>query len=531
MKFLNTMGIQDVVVVGGGVAGLVAAYRLKQMDPLLTVKVLEAKGRVGGRTLTEELDIGNGLKEKFDLGGQWVGYAQEDVMDLIKELSIETYPQHIDGTKFMQLGSDSVRTYKSDIPSLSIRGLIELQYLIWKVEWMAKKVPIQDPYSSPYAEELEGLTVEAFIRKHTSSLEVVEVLDVACKVAFGADARRISALYLLAYGNASGGIMKLFEVKDAAQELRLKGGAMQISEILAERIGKGNVLLNHPVQKIIQNDDEVLVLTENGKTFQSKRVVMAAPPNMINTMKFEPPISGFKKVIYENQPIGHLTKFIVIYRKAFWKDKGYSGEIVSNGGTSSLNGCTTGPISVTFDATSFKGTPAIVGFIAGRASIEWCKKTEKEREEAVMHDLARHFGSEALDYVSYNEKIWAEEPYTGGCPVMFGVPGTMFAFPHLRLPFNRIHFAGTETATKCTGFISGAVQSGKRAATEILYNLKPSLIKPADLYGTCYHDESIPKPLHRAKYNGGFAWYWIISILVVIAVVIFAYIMKTSRIV
>ncbi|XP_076039089.1 putative flavin-containing monoamine oxidase A isoform X6 [Oratosquilla oratoria] len=438
MHHNNTMGIQDVVVVGGGVAGLVAAYRLKQMDPLLTVKVLEAKGRVGGRTLTEELDIGNGLKEKFDLGGQWVGYAQEDVMDLIKELSIETYPQHIDGTKFMQLGSDSVRTYKSDIPSLSIRGLIELQYLIWKVEWMAKKVPIQDPYSSPYAEELEGLTVEAFIRKHTSSLEVVEVLDVACKVAFGADARRISALYLLAYGNASGGIMKLFEVKDAAQELRLK---------------------------------------------------------------------------------------------AFWKDKGYSGEIVSNGGTSSLNGCTTGPISVTFDATSFKGTPAIVGFIAGRASIEWCKKTEKEREEAVMHDLARHFGSEALDYVSYNEKIWAEEPYTGGCPVMFGVPGTMFAFPHLRLPFNRIHFAGTETATKCTGFISGAVQSGKRAATEILYNLKPSLIKPADLYGTCYHDESIPKPLHRAKYNGGFAWYWIISILVVIAVVIFAYIMKTSRIV
>lgn len=69
---------------------------------------------------------------------------------------------------------------------------------------------------------------------------------------------------------------------------------------------------------------------------------------------------------------------------------------------------------------------------------------------------------------SYTEKIWADEEYNGGCPVCFGVPGTMFTFATLCRPHGRIRWCGTETSTHWAGYLSGAVQSGRRAACEIL---------------------------------------------------------------
>ena len=62
--------------------------------------------RLGGRTLTVKVDAGNDKTESFDMGGQWVAPSQPDIMEVLKEFEIETYPQWINGTKVMQVGSD-----------------------------------------------------------------------------------------------------------------------------------------------------------------------------------------------------------------------------------------------------------------------------------------------------------------------------------------------------------------------------------------------------------------------------------------
>ncbi|XP_063600227.1 probable flavin-containing monoamine oxidase A isoform X2 [Penaeus indicus] len=483
----------DVIVIGAGVAGLSAAHKLKKAG--LQIAVLEAQDRVGGRTLTQPVDIGQGKTELFDLGGQWVGSSQKHVMDMLRELGLETYPQYTSGTKVMQLGpGGKVRTYKSDIPSIgSLKGLVQLQLFIWKIERMAAQTPIEDPYKSPYARELDGHTVDSFARKHITCEVTVRLIDVACKVAFGTEATRISAIFFLAYSNAAGGVMKVLEAKEeTAQEARVKGGTQQISQLLAKNLGDEIVFLSHPVVRVDQTGENVKVTTENGDTVEARRAVMTAPPNMILKMAFSPPLPPSKRLIYENLPIGHLIKFVVVYDRAFWRENGFSGEIVSDGGTESLpEGVSRGPLSVCFDATSHRGTPAIVGFIAGRQEVEWQGKTIDERKAAVLQGLAATLGPDARHCVSYTEKIWAEEPYIGGCPVVFGVPGLSFALPHLRSPHERLHFAGTETATEWTGFISGAIQSGNRAAIEVLKNLRPELVDENDLKGTCYDPGSI----------------------------------------
>ena len=90
---------------------------------------------MGGRTQTLNVDIGDNQQEKFDVGGQWVSPSQLDVMEILQELGIETYPQFTSGTKILQAGAENtIRTYSSDIPSIgSIWGLIEMQLFIWKV--------------------------------------------------------------------------------------------------------------------------------------------------------------------------------------------------------------------------------------------------------------------------------------------------------------------------------------------------------------------------------------------------------------
>ena len=73
-----------------------------------------------------------------------------------------------------------------------------------------------------------------------------------------------------------------------------------------------------------------------------------------------------------------------------------------------------------------------------------------------------------MNPTSYTEKIWSEEKYNGGCPVSFGVPGVAFTFSSLREPHGRIYWCGTETSTHWAGYLSGAVQSGRRAACEVM---------------------------------------------------------------
>ncbi len=79
----------DVLVVGAGLAGLVAASTL--LAQRATVRVLEARDRVGGRTLTHRVAQG---ADGFDLGATWCWSYQTEIQRLAAELGVETFAQH-----------------------------------------------------------------------------------------------------------------------------------------------------------------------------------------------------------------------------------------------------------------------------------------------------------------------------------------------------------------------------------------------------------------------------------------------------
>ncbi|KAK1800668.1 hypothetical protein P4O66_005877, partial [Electrophorus voltai] len=427
----------DVVVVGAGLSGFSAAHLLKKRQEQWKVLVLEGKGRVGGRTLTQHLPAAHG-EDMWDMGGQWVSSSQTHVMELIRELGLEVSRQFTEGKKIHHMGGANakIRTYTSSIPSFSFLALLDFIQFLWKIERLCKTVSVEDPMTTPNAQQLDSMTLQSFMDRHIWTTGKPPALK---------------------------------------QAVDRSGGTQQLSERLAEQVGKHSVRLGSAVTAIWQNEDHVEVKTATS-TINCKAVIVTCPPHMADWSPC---------VVVNPLPYWSLSQHSNDIRMAFWKRKGFSGEIVAR----PSEDC---PFGVTFDATSHQGSAALVGFIAGAQGSSWNSRELVERKDAVIASLVKYLGLEAASYIHYEEKDWSKEEYSGGCPVNVMVPG-MLTYYHAGLrkpcgralspPFStsRIYWAGTETATQWCGYLSGAVQAGQRAAVEVLAAECPSVLSESEL--------------------------------------------------
>ncbi|KAH3872451.1 probable flavin-containing monoamine oxidase A [Dreissena polymorpha] len=474
----------DVVVVGAGISGLSCARYLLRKDTSLKVMVVEAKDRVGGRTLSVPMKTATGTNT-WDLGAHWVGRCQPHIMRLIEELELQVHPQYLKGRKFLQVGKDnSIKSYSSDIPTLSLLGLLDLDRAMKKIDTLAREISQSDPYGHKRAAEFDGMTLETYINNTMWIGESKETLSIAIRAVLGVELADVSLLYFLTYVSAAGGLKQLVEATPfTAQEYTVQGGTQQISLSIAEELGDSRLRLSEPVTSITQEEHLVTVTTNNGSVFKCKKVVLAIPPNQFARIQFVPAIPTVMKELHKRMPMSNYVKFLITYKQAFWRDQGYSGEIVTNGGPCHMKvACSCGPLSFSYDDTSASGDPALVAFMAGSQAIDWRQQTPENRRKAVLEGLAQFFGAQVHEYVDFQEKDWDSEPFCEGGPVCCATPGAMrFYVQGLRKPVGNIHLAGTETATVWTGYMSGAVQAGYRAAMEVLECLRPGTVSQQEV--------------------------------------------------
>src|ERR687898_2449161 len=110
MNQANVPEQADIVVVGAGMAGLIAARDLLAAN--VSALVLEARNRVGGRLLNHTLENG----AVVELGGQWVGPTQDRVLSLAEELGVGLFPTYIQGEHFLAVDGDVKRFDGHDFP-------------------------------------------------------------------------------------------------------------------------------------------------------------------------------------------------------------------------------------------------------------------------------------------------------------------------------------------------------------------------------------------------------------------------------
>lgn len=446
----------DCIIIGAGAAGLTAARKLGNAGK--KVLVLEARDRVGGRTYTISARCGMPV----DIGGQWLGPGQNRSLALADELDLTLWPQPQEGINLLKVRG-KLRSFKGNIPSLPLFSLLEMQINIWRLEALARSVLAAAPQDTPHAKAWDHTTVAQWMNKHVRSANTRAVFTAAIHAVFATEPDEISMLQFLFYLKCAGGLMPLISAEGGAQEQRITGGAQQLSEGLASFARKqgAQIRLATPVRQIDQEEEYVNVITDE-ETERAKRVIVAMAPAQAAQIEFAPVLPTQRRQLLQRMPMGSAIKVILIYDKPFWREAGLSGEMV----------CDEAPLRMTFDSTppdSKQG--ALVGFILGAEAALWSDQPEVIRRGEICRQLAGYYGKAAGDPVEYIEKDWCSDQWSQGCYVGLMAPGNMTRLGHIiREPVGRIHWAGTETATEWNGYIEGAIQSGERAAAEILGN-------------------------------------------------------------
>jgi monoamine oxidase len=442
----------DVVVVGAGLAGLAAARRL--VDAGAEVVVLEARGRVGGRTLT--LPAADGTP--IDHGGQWIGPTQDRIAALAERLGVTTYPSYERGLN-TEFRDGQAHRFDGQLPDDDPVSAVAMGQAIRELDAMAAGVPLEAPWTAEEALAWDSQTVETWLQARVGSERARNWLREAIRSTLAAEARDLSLLHTLFVIRSAGGIAPLLATAGGAQERRFHQGAQAISIRLAESLD-GRVVLGAPAQLVSHGEAGVVVVEAEGRTVTAGRAILAVPPAIAGRIGYRPALPGWRSQLTQRVPMGSVIKVHAIYEEPFWREEGLSGFVVSD----------RGPVTIVYDNSPEDGSPGVlVGFIEGEQARSWARRNRADRRAGVLACLADYFGERAGRPRELLERSWADEEYSGGCFAGYFPPGVWTSFGQaLREPIGRLHWAGTETATAWTAYMEGAVQSGQRAADEVL---------------------------------------------------------------
>ncbi|SBT66249.1 monoamine oxidase [Micromonospora sediminicola] len=434
------------IVVGAGFSGLACALALDAAG--VEVSVLEARDRVGGRTLSRPLPGGGWL----DLGAQWIGPTQDRMYALVAAYGLETFPSPARGASTLRLAGRSAAGEPAGLTGL-----------LGRLDALADGLDPAAPWRADGAAEWDRTTLGGWLAATVP--DPVTARYAGRLLAGGllaASPDEVSLLQLLFYLRSGGGTGSLLGMAGGAQQDRIVGGPAALAERMAAALPSGSVRLAAPVDAIVQDACGVRVRAGD-EAHRADAAVVALAPALAGRIRYDPPLPALRDGLTQRMPMGSAFKVHALYPEPFWGADGRSGVATTD----------TGPLTETVD-NSLPGLAGgvLTAFSYGAQARALRRLSAGQRRDALCDALAALFGPAAArpdDLVEYD---WSADPWTRGCFCGILPPGSWCDYgPQLRPPVGRLHWAGTETATRWSGYLEGAVTAGERAAAEVLAGL------------------------------------------------------------
>jgi putrescine oxidase len=447
--------IRDVVVIGAGAAGLTAANDLRKAG--LSVAVLEARDRVGGRLWTDTIE-----GAMLEIGGQWISPDQQALIDTVAELGLSTFSRYREGDSVYVGPDGAVTRFTGDVFPVAPDTAAEIERITADLDAMVAEIDPDRPWAHPKAAEWDTISWDAWLRSQTDDDEAVRNLAFATGSAMlTKPTHAFSLLQSLLMAASAGSYSHLVDA-DFILDKRVVGGLQQVPLLLAERLGD-DVLLGEPVRSLTWDQDGV-VAEAASVTVRARRAVLALAPVLYPRISFVPPLPRLQQQMHQHISMGFVIKVHAVYDRPFWREQGLSGTAFS-------------PYELSheaYDNTNHgdeRGT--LVGFVSDRNADDLFRLDAAERKERILESLSHYYGPEAKSPIVYYESDWGSEEWTRGAyAASFDLGGLHRYGADLRTAVGPIHLACSDMAGAGYQHVDGAIRMGHRAAAEILEELR-----------------------------------------------------------
>lgn len=444
----------DVIVVGAGLAGLMAARELQRQG--LRPLVLEAQSRVGGRVYSFA-DV-DGTPEA---GGNAIYGDYQRMQQLAGELGIELQDQvprlarHVGYTLVLD-GKVVSRKEWPDSPRNpfppALREMMPWQY----VPTLTSQENPLDGIAGWYAADKAPLDVSMrdFLHEQGATDPIIELAYDTIPT-YGLDAKDVSAL-MMAYVSAYTAMQK------SARPVMYQapGGNQRVPQAMAQRLGDA-VRLGVTVKVITGRPGDVEVRTGSGR-YTARACICSVPFSVLRDIDLNPALSGPQARAVRTLPYQPIHQIALHARRPFWDADGHEPSMWTD---SNL-----GRVSAIYHGAGSDEVSSLLVSAFGPAALQLDRMGPEGAARHAIAEIerARPAAQGALEVVAQHS--WSRDPHARGAWAYYH-PGTVTKFlPAMLEPRGRVHFCGEHTSVTARG-MEGALESGERAARAVVAQL------------------------------------------------------------
>ncbi|WP_374064556.1 NAD(P)/FAD-dependent oxidoreductase [Corynebacterium belfantii] len=476
---------RDVVIVGAGPAGLMAARTAKKKG--ISVAVLEARNRVGGRTWNGKVADDKGVEHFIEIGGQWISPDQTRLTELVRELGLTTFPRYRDG-KSIYVSPDGTRhEYEGVTFPASEKTISEMEKLIGRLDELAAEIDPQKPWEHPQAQELDRISFRNWLEQLSDDAEAID--NVSIYVASGMLTKpsyTFSTLQALLMASSAGSFSNLVD-EDFILDRRVVGGMQSVSLTMAKELGE-DIFLGNPVRSITWSDidpdtaddfNDVTADVRNGVAHNgeagdvivksddlevhAKFVILAVPPNLYSRINYLPPLPRDQHVAHQHISMGLVIKVHAVYDTPFWREEGLSGTGFAGGRL----------VQEVYDNTNYfsdgeDSYGTLVGFVSDIYAEQMWALPPEERKKAILEAMAAFLGPKTKEPIAFYLSDMAAEEWTRGAYATSYDLGGLSRWGHLQnQPTGPIYYACSDIAGAGYQHVDGAIRIGEAVALQI----------------------------------------------------------------
>jgi monoamine oxidase len=456
-----------IAIIGGGIAGLNAAYQLKKAG--IRATVYEARSRIGGRIHSVTGQLGPGLVS--DLGGSLINTTHKDMLTLVSDFKLQLFNRKTDpaigGTPETGYYFEDRNRYEPEIAQ-KLRPFAKI---------IARDVALLDDDFDTYGPRFDQFSVKDYLDRASSQISepwIRTLIENSIRTEYGVEPHQSSCLQLLSLlASVDGNQVDLTSGSD--ESYSVQGGSGLITDRLGQAIS-GQIQTQMVLQQLIFNGKTYRLTFKNNQTIEADTVILALPFSILRNIDLQVRLPDLFRTMIQDVNLGKNEKVFAAFNQKLWRQPfGFVGELWSDLGFA----------EVWDDTQRQSRNDGVLSFFFGGKQVETIQSGSAASQGQRMVDRLNRIIPNIM-FVATQKFLrtnWFKDPFTKGSYSTFK-PGQLTQFAQYfyvdaqnpvdrqEVRFGNLFFIGEHLSESYYGYMNGGAETGRLAAESLIRQLR-----------------------------------------------------------